>query len=111
MGQNLYGSANSDLNNNNATINNWEINKMAYMTIQINTDPNGTGVGPSVNDLSYALSGGASKPAEVLQNIMNLMSGIEAGTVAADLSVSSSTVAGTVSGQTGGTAAFTISLK
>ena len=84
---------------------------MAYMTIQINTDPNAAGVGPSVGDLSYALSGGASKPAEVLQNIMNLLYGIEAGTVAADISVSSSTVAGTVSGQTGGTAAFTISLK
>jgi hypothetical protein len=84
---------------------------MAYMTIQINTDPNAAGVGPSVGDLSVALNGGASKPAEVLQNIMNLMSGMQAGTIAADVSVSSSTVAGTVSGQTGGTAAFIISFK
>lgn len=84
---------------------------MAYMTIQVNTDPNSAGVGPSVGDLNYALSGGATKPEEVLQNIMNIFSGIEAGTLAANISVSSSTVAGTVSGQTGGTAAFTISFK
>ncbi len=84
---------------------------MAYMTIQINTDPNTAGVGPSVGDLNYALAGGATKPNEVMQNIMNILSGIEAGTIAAELSVSSSTVAGTVSGQTGGTAAFTISFK
>lgn len=81
------------------------------MTIQINTDPNAAGVGPSVGDLNYALAGGATKPDEVLHNIMNVLYGIEAGTIAAELSVSSSTVAGTVSGQTGGTAAFTISFK
>ena len=84
---------------------------MAYMTIQINTDPNNAGVGPSVGDLSYALNGGASKPFEVVQNISNILDAIKAGALAADISVSSSTVAGTVSGQTGGTAAFTISLK
>ena len=84
---------------------------MAYMTIQINTDPNAAGVGPSVGDLSYAISGGASKPFEVVQNISNLLDAIKSGAVAADISVSSSTVAGTVSGQTGGTAAFTVSLK
>ena len=84
---------------------------MAYMTIQVNTDPNSAGVGPSVGDLNYALSGGATKPEEVLQNIMNIFSGIKAGTLAADIEISSSTVAGTVSGQTGGTAAFTISFK
>jgi hypothetical protein len=89
---------------------------MAYMTIQINTGS----VGPSVSDLTRALldggtnspdTGAATKPHEVLQNIMNLMSGMQAGTVSAEVSVSSSTVAGTVSGQTGGTAAFTISFK
>jgi hypothetical protein len=87
---------------------------MAYMTIQINTNPNNASpaVGPSVGDLSYALSGGASKPAEVLQNIMNLMSAMEAGAVAAEISVNSSTNAGTpFAGQSGGTAAFTISFK
>lgn len=84
---------------------------MAYMTIQINTDPNAAGVGPSVGDLNSALAGGATKPNEVLQNISNLLSGIQAGTISAELSVSSSTVAGTVSGQTGGTAAFTLDFK
>ena len=84
---------------------------MAYMTIQINTDPNAAGVGPSVGDLSYALAGGSTKPFEVVQNISNLLDAIKAGSIAADISVSSSTVAGTVSGQTGGTAVFTVSLK
>lgn len=87
---------------------------MAYMTIQINTNPNGASpeVGPSVGDLSYALLGGdSSKPEEVTRNIINLLEAISGGSVAASYSVSSSTVAGTVSGQTGGTAAFTISFK
>ncbi len=85
---------------------------MAYMTIQINTDPNAAGVGPSVGDLNYALiNGDSTKPQEVLQNIKNIICGIEAGTIAAEMSVSSSTVAGTVSGQTGGTAAFTLNFK
>lgn len=87
---------------------------MAYMTIQINTNPNGASpaVGPSVGDLSYALLGGdESKPQEVLQNIKNLLSAVEAGTLACEIDVSSSTVAGTVSGQTGGTAKFTLDFK
>jgi hypothetical protein len=84
---------------------------MAFMTIQINLDPSAAGVGPSVGDLNAALSGGASKPAEVLQNIKNLMDGISAGAIAATIDVSSSTVAGTVTGQTGGTAKFTINMR
>lgn len=85
---------------------------MAYMTIQINTDPNAAGVGPSVGDLSFALlNGDASKPEEITRNIVNLLEAISGGSVAASYSVSSSTVAGTVSGQTGGTASFTVSMK
>lgn len=86
---------------------------MAYMTIQINTNPNGASpeVGPSVGDLSYAIGGGASKPLEVLNNLTNILDAIKAGTIAADVTVSSSTVAGTVSGQTGGTAAFTVNMR
>ena len=86
---------------------------MAYMTIQINTNPNGANppVGPSVGDLNYALSGGETKPKEVLQEILNLLTAIDGKNVAATISVSSSTVAGTVSGQTGGTAAFTLNFK
>lgn len=90
---------------------------MAYMTIQIDTGS----VGPTVTDLTRALLGGgtnspdtgaATKPAEVLQNIMNLMSGMQAGTVSAEVSVNSSTNAGTpFTGQSGGTANFTISFK
>ena len=90
---------------------------MAYLTIQINTNPNGASpeVGPSVGDLSQILQGtaanGASKPFEVVTAIQNLLDGIKSGTVAASLSVSSSTVAGTVSGQTGGIGPFTVNLK
>lgn len=80
---------------------------MAYMTIQIDTGS----TGPSVGDLNTALSGGSTKPDEVIQNIINLMYGMKGGNISADLSVSSSTVAGTVSGQTGGTSVFTISFK
>lgn len=92
MGQDLYGSANCDLNNNNATINNQEINKMAYLTIQIDLNPNGASpeVGPSLGDLASLLGGGATKPDEVLQNISNLIDGIKSGTVAAEVSVGSS---------------------
>lgn len=84
---------------------------MAYMTIQINLDPTAAGIGPSIGDLNYALGGGASKPDEILQNIKNIMDGISAGALSADIDVSSSTVAGTVSGQTGGTAKFTINMR
>jgi hypothetical protein len=87
------------------------------MTIQIDTGS----VGPTVTDLTRALLGGgtnspdtgaATKPAEVLQNIMNLMSGMQAGTVSAEVSVNSSTNAGTpFATQSGGTANFTISFK
>lgn len=84
---------------------------MAYMTIQLNFDPTSSGYGPSVADLSQALAGGASKPDEVVQNIKNLLDGLQAGVLSADIEVSSSTVAGSVSGQTGGTAKFTLSMR
>ena len=85
---------------------------MAYMTIQINFDPSAAGKGPSVGDLSYALkSGDSTKPDEILQNVKNLIDGIQAGVFSADVSLSSSTVTGTVSGQTGGTAKFTVEMR
>lgn len=89
---------------------------MAYMTIQINTDPNGAGVGPSVGDLSYALLGGdATKNFEVVNNIKNLLDAIEAGTIAANISVASSSNAnisissGSVFSSVSGTGAVNIS--
>jgi len=67
---------------------------MAYLTIQINTDPASAGNGPSIGDLSYALGGtaanGVTKPEEVVANIKNLLDGIGIGTVAATISVASS---------------------
>lgn len=77
---------------------------MAYLTIQINTDPSAAGVGPSVGDLNQLLAAGASNPHQVIQNILNLLDGITSGASSgSDISAVSSTVAGTVSGQTGGT--------
>jgi len=72
---------------------------MAYLTIQIDLNPNGASpeVGPSLGDLQALLGGlngatplGVSKPDEVLQNISNLLDGIKSGTVAAEVSVASS---------------------
>jgi hypothetical protein len=74
---------------------------MAYLTIQIDLDPNAAtpAAGPSLGDLQVLLGGlnpstsapmGVSKPIEVLQNISNLIDGIKAGTVAAEISVASS---------------------
>ena len=59
---------------------------MAYMTIQIKTGSNG----PALGDLNFALSGGVSKPEEVIQNVVNILSGVQAGTIAAEIAVSSS---------------------
>lgn len=75
-----------------------------YMTIQIQTNSY------SVGDFNTALNGGATKPDEVIQQILNIINAIQLGTHQAQISVGSSTNAGTVSGQTGGTAAFTINL-
>lgn len=77
---------------------------MAYMTIQINA------AGINVGDFNTALSGGATKPEEVLNNVINIINSIQGGLHGASITVSSSTVAGTVSGQTGGTAVFTLNL-
>lgn len=76
----------------------------AYMTIQINSSSF------AVGDFNTALSGGSTKPEEVLANIVNIIQAIQGGSHGASISVSSSTVAGTVSGQTGGTAVFTLNL-
>lgn len=77
---------------------------MAYLTMQINAS------GIDVGTLNTALSGGATKPEEVLNNIINIINSIQGGLNHASITVSSSTVAGTVSGQTGGTAVFTLNL-
>ena len=77
---------------------------MAYLTIQLNTNSF------QIGDLNTALSGGTTKPDEVLRNIINIIESIEGGLHSGTFTVSSSTVAGTVSGQTGGTAAFTLNL-
>jgi len=77
---------------------------MAFMTIQINAS------GVNVGTFNDALSGGSTKPEEVLNNIVNIINSIQAGTNSASITVSSSTVAGTVSGQTGGTAVFTLNM-
>lgn len=76
----------------------------AYLTLQIQTDSF------QVGDFNDALGGGATKPDEVLNNILNIITGIQLGTHNAQITVSSSTVAGTISGQTGGTAVFTLNL-
>lgn len=77
---------------------------MAYMTLQINCPS------LSVADLSKALEGGDSTKAhEAVNEIVNLLNGINLGTVAASISASSSTITGTISGQTGGvTATFNL---
>jgi len=78
---------------------------MAFLTLQLNAP------GINVGVFNSALSGGTTKPLETLQNIINILYGLEGGLKHGSISVSSSTVAGTVSGQTGGTAAFTISFS
>lgn len=77
----------------------------AYLTLQLNT------TSFAIGDLNTALSGGSTKPDEVLRNIINIIESIEGGLHSGQFSVSSSTVAGTVSGQTGGTAVFTLNLS
>lgn len=76
----------------------------AYLTIQIQTNSF------QVGDFNTAIGGGATKPEEVLNNIINIINSIQGGLHNAQITVSSSTVAGTVSGQTGGTAVFTLNL-
>lgn len=69
----------------------------AYLTVQINTS------GMSVGDMNAVLCGGDStKPHEVVESIVNLLTGIDGGARAGAITAVSSTVAGTVSGQTGG---------
>jgi hypothetical protein len=78
---------------------------MAYLTIQINAS------GIPVADMSSKLLGGdATKPREIVQQLINLLSAIEGGEAPASISASSSTVAGTVSGQTGGVGPITLNL-
>lgn len=74
----------------------------AYLTIQLSTNSF------TVGDLNTALGGGPTKPEEVMQNIVNIVQGIQGGLHSGVFTVSSSTVSGTVSGQTGGTSAFTL---
>jgi hypothetical protein len=69
---------------------------MAYLTIQIQTNPNAASpaVGPSIGDLSQLLGGtaanGASKPDVVLNNLTNFLDAIKQGTVSCTVSVASS---------------------
>ena len=69
---------------------------MAYLTIQIDLNPNSASpeVGPSLGDLKVLLGDtaaiGKTKPNEVLQNVLNLIDGIRSGTIAAEVSVASS---------------------
>lgn len=69
---------------------------MAYLTIQINTNPNGASpeVGPSLGDLAQLLGGsaanGASNPLTVLNNLTNFLDAIKQGTVPCTVSVASS---------------------
>jgi hypothetical protein len=71
---------------------------MAYLTIQISA------AGLSVADMSSKLlDGDSTKAREVVQQIVDLLEGIEGGNYPSTITAVSSDVAGTVSGQTGGT--------
>lgn len=73
---------------------------MAYLTIQINCPS------LSVADMSKAIEqGDSTKAHEAVNDLCNLLNGINLGTIAASISATSSTNTGTVSGQTGGTTA------
>ena len=78
---------------------------MAYITIQISAA--GIPVGTMNSTL---LAGDATKPREVIQNLINLLTAAESGEAPSSITVSSSTVAGTVSGQTGGVGPIVLNL-